>query len=131
MNVIYFELKMKVRDYECDTQGIVNNANYLHYMEHTRHEFLESYGVSFFKLQERRIDPVVVRIDIQYKSSLKGSEHFISRLKAAREGVKIVFFQEIYRETDNKLCCKAKVEVAVTENGKLTRGEYFDGLLGI
>ena len=23
---------MEVRDYECDIQGIVNNANYLHYM---------------------------------------------------------------------------------------------------
>ena len=27
MNYIY-ELEMKVRDYECDLQGIVNNANY-------------------------------------------------------------------------------------------------------
>ena len=35
MNYIY-ELEMKVRDYECDLQGIVNNANYQHYLEHTR-----------------------------------------------------------------------------------------------
>ena len=41
MNYIY-ELPMKVRDYECDLQGIVNNANYQHYLEHTRHEFLLS-----------------------------------------------------------------------------------------
>lgn len=46
MNYIY-ELPMKVRDYECDLQGIVNNANYQHYLEHTRHEFLLSAGVSF------------------------------------------------------------------------------------
>jgi len=46
MNYIY-ELEMKVRDYECDLQGIVNNANYQHYLEHTRHEFLTSVGVSF------------------------------------------------------------------------------------
>ena len=26
-----FETRMEVRDYECDIQGIVNNANYLHY----------------------------------------------------------------------------------------------------
>ena len=25
-----FETRMEVRDYECDIEGIVNNANYLH-----------------------------------------------------------------------------------------------------
>ena len=39
-----YELPFKVRDYECDLQGIVNNANYQHYLEHTRHEFLTSVG---------------------------------------------------------------------------------------
>jgi len=124
-----FEIEMKVRDYECDTQGIVNNANYLHYMENTRHEFLESLGVSFGDLQKQHIDPVVSRIDIKYLASLRGSEIFISKLNWTREGVKNVFFQEIYRKRDNKLCCKAKVEVAIMENGKLTRGDYFDELL--
>ena len=42
-----YELIMKVRDYECDLQGIVNNANYQHYLEQTRHEFLLSIGLSF------------------------------------------------------------------------------------
>ena len=54
MNYIY-ELKMKVRDYECDLQGIVNNANYQHYLEHTRHEFLLSTGVSFAALHEQGV----------------------------------------------------------------------------
>lgn len=42
-----FEMPMKVRDYEVDSQGIVNNANYLHYLEHTRHEFCEARGFTF------------------------------------------------------------------------------------
>ena len=41
MNSVIFEYEMKVRDYECDVQGHVNNANYQHYMEVARHEFLE------------------------------------------------------------------------------------------
>ena len=45
MEKYIYELTMKVRDYECDLQGIVNNANYQHYLEHTRHEFLLSTGV--------------------------------------------------------------------------------------
>lgn len=32
MNYIY-ELEMKARNYECDLQDIVNNANYQHYPE--------------------------------------------------------------------------------------------------
>lgn len=39
-----YELPIKVRDYEVDAEGIVNNANYLHYLEHTRHEFCEEAG---------------------------------------------------------------------------------------
>ena len=42
-----YELTMKVRDYEVDAEGIVNNANYLHYLEHTRHEFCEQAGLTF------------------------------------------------------------------------------------
>ena len=52
-NNYIFELDMKVRDYECDLQGIVKNANYQHYMEHTRHEFLTSKGASFAQLHEQ------------------------------------------------------------------------------
>ena len=58
MNYI-FETRMEVRDYECDIEGIVNNANYLHYAEHTRHLFLRSLGVSFAKFHEQGIDAVV------------------------------------------------------------------------
>ena len=54
-----FEITLKVRDYECDLQGIVNNANYQHYIEHTRHEYLLSRGVSFADLHARGIDAVV------------------------------------------------------------------------
>ena len=70
MNYIY-ELEMKVRDYECDLQGIVNNANYQHYLEHTRHEFLTSVGISFAALHEQGVDPVVDR-----KSTRLNSSHY-------------------------------------------------------
>ena len=47
-----FSMIEKVRDYECDMQGVVNNANYQHYLEHTRHEFISSLGESFSKWTE-------------------------------------------------------------------------------
>lgn len=57
MDKYIYELEMKVRDYECDLQGIVNNANYQHYLEHTRHEFLLSTGVSFCRAPRARCRP--------------------------------------------------------------------------
>ena len=53
-----YETRMEVRDYECDIEGIVNNANYLHYTEHTRHRFLRSLGLSFAALHEQGVDAV-------------------------------------------------------------------------
>ena len=85
MNYIY-ELEMKVRDYECDLQGIVNNANYQHYLEHTRHEFLTSVGVSFAALHEQGVDPVVARISMAFKTPLKSGDEFVSKPTTSNPG---------------------------------------------
>ena len=79
MNYIY-ELEMKVRDYECDLQGIVNNANYQHYLEHTRHEFLTSVGIRLTTLHEQGVDPVVARINMGFRAQLKSGDEFVSNL---------------------------------------------------
>ena len=70
------ELTLKVRDYECDLQGIVNNANYQHYLEHARHEFLLSIGISFAQLHEQGIAPVVARINMAFKTPLKSADQY-------------------------------------------------------
>ena len=71
-----FRHEMKVRDYECDIQGVVNNANYQHYLEHARHEFLLSQNVSFSKLHEQGVDFMVSKATLEYKHSLRGDDRF-------------------------------------------------------
>ena len=129
MKEYIFKLTDKVRDYECDLQGVVNNSNYQHYMEHTRHEFLESLGENFGKMHEKGVDGFVSRVEIQYKTSLKSGDSYISCLNAYKKGVKLVCEQDIYRASDNALATKGIVESVIVENGKLTRGEYFDEML--
>ena len=121
-----FTHEMKVRDYECDLQGIVNNANYQHYMEHSRHELLEKLGVNFGKLHEDGIDAMVAKITIEYKIPLRSGDKFIVGINLKRQGAKIVFYQDIYRLSDGKLCTKGEVDTICVENGRLTRGEIFD-----
>ena len=79
MKYIY-ETRMQVRDYECDIEGIVNNANYLHYAEHTRHLFLKECGLSFAEMHRRGVDAVVARMNLQFKTPLTCDDEFISRL---------------------------------------------------
>lgn len=117
-----FEIELKVRDYECDIQGIVNNSVYQNYLEHTRHEFLEQQQVSFADLHKKGIDAVVARIEMSFKQSLVPGDVFVSRLYVKKEGIKYVFYQQIHRKADDKLCIKAKVDTVVVINGKLSAG---------
>ena len=121
-----FTHEMKVRDYECDLQGIVNNANYQHYMEHSRHELLSKLGVNFGKLHEDGIDAMVAKITIEYKIPLRSGDKFVVGINLERKGPKIIFYQDIYRLSDGKLCTKGIVETICVENGRLTRGAIFD-----
>ena len=121
-----FELQMKVRDYECDLQGIVNNANYQHYIEHTRHEFLSSLGVSFARLHDEGIDPVVARLNMAFKTPLKSGDEFISKLYIKKEGIKYVFYQDIFRLPDMKPVIKATVETVCVINSRLGDSEVFN-----
>jgi acyl-CoA thioester hydrolase len=114
-----FSLRFIVRDYECDLQGVVNNANYQHYLEHARHEFLISRGVSFFELHNEGIDLVVTKVEIDYKFPLKSRDEFIVTVTIQREGnARILFVQEIFRLPDMKLIVKAKVTGIATKKGR-------------
>lgn len=126
-----YEYKMKVRDYECDAQGIVNNANYQHYYEVARHEFLEQNGLNFYELHEGGIDAVVVSVYIRYKHSLRGANDFVVRIDSIeKEGIRYVFNQSIVRLRDGKVCSTGKFETACMLNGKVGKPGLFDDKLG-
>lgn len=120
-----FETKMMVRDYECDIEGIVNNANYLHYTEHTRHLFLKACGLSFAEMHRKGVDAVVARMNLQFKTPLTCDDEFISRLGLHKEGIRFVFNQDIYRASDEKLCFRGIIEIVCLVNGKLADSEDY------
>lgn len=125
-----FSLELSVRDYECDLQGIVNNAIYLHYLEHARHEFLISRGVSFAVLHEEGLDLIVTRVEIDYKYPLKSRDRFVVRLNLRREGnIRFIFEQDIFRMPDEKLIINAKVTGIAIRNGRPVSPEKIIALI--
>ena len=125
-----FTTELETRDYECDLQGVVNNANYQHYLEYTRHKWLQSRGQSFQQWHNEGIDVMLSEINIKYKTPLHGQEEFVSCLNLHREGARFIFDQDIYRKADMKLCISATVTVVSVVNGRISKGDEVAQMLG-
>ncbi|MBN2683723.1 MAG: acyl-CoA thioesterase [Pontiellaceae bacterium] len=122
-----FEIEMMVRDYECDMQGIVNNAVYQNYLEHCRHEFLNKVGLNFGALCREGIDAVVSRIEINYKRPLRSRDRFMVKLGMHKQGrLRFVFDQAIVRADSDELILEAQVVGVLTRNGKPIAPTLFD-----
>jgi len=110
MDVYRFKLNFDVRDYECDLQGVVNNAVYQHYLEHARHVFLQSIGISFSGLSQQKINLVVIRAEIDYLWPLRSGDEFVVALNTERVSrLRFGFLQDIYRIRDERPILKARI----------------------
>lgn len=122
-----FALELKVRDYECDLQGVVNNAVYQNYLEHARHEFLLARGIDFAALATAGINLVVVRAELDYKLPLVSGDNFrvttrVERLSAVRFG----FVQQVLRLPDEKLAVQGLIiGTALNQRGRPQLPEGF------
>ena len=104
------DLQMKVRDYECDMDHVVNHAVYLHYLEHARHELLRGRGLHFGELSRAGISLVVTRVEVDYRASLLSGDTFVVRSSLQRSGrLRLVFRQSIHRVPDERLMLSAVV----------------------
>lgn len=122
-------LGIRTRDYECDVQGIVNNANYLHYLEITRHAFCEREGYDFGRMTADGCIVVMSRVEINYISSLHGNELFLSCMWVERKGPRFLFHQDLFR--DGQPIVRAIATIVATREGHITKGDDLAVKLGI
>lgn len=114
------EIAFSVRDYECDLQGVVNNAVYQNYLEHARHEFLKARGIDFAALANAGINLVVVRAELDYKGSLTSGDDFVVRTRFSQlSRLKFLFSQEIIRQGEENALLTAEITgTAVNAQGR-------------
>ena len=131
----FFTLEIAVRDYELDSEGIVNNAVYLHYLEHTRHAFVKQEGIPFGSMTSEGLIPVVRRMTIDYFTPLRSGDVMLSCLWIEREGARFIFHQDIFKKEGGEPVVSATVAIVCMErNGRINRGDdlvarlskYFD-----
>ena len=106
----HFELDFTVRDYELDMEGVVNNAQYLNYLEHARHEFLKTLNIDFSKLVASGLNLIVVRSEVDYKASLKSGMVFTIKTRFEKiSRIKVAFCQDIFLKPSQKLVTRARI----------------------
>ena len=113
-------LNFSVRDYECDMQGVVNNGVYQNYLEHARHELLLMRGINFAEVTADKINLVVIRAELNYRSSLKSNDRFVvcSTIRQVTR-LRFEFIQDIYRQPDSKLMLNARIlGTALNQQGR-------------
>jgi acyl-CoA thioester hydrolase len=91
-------------------QGIVNNAVYQNYLEHTRHAFLHALGIDFTEITRQKIHLVVVRAELDYRQSLRSGDHFWVGLNLERVSpIRFAFLQDLYTYPDDRLALNARI----------------------
>lgn len=113
-----YQISLLVRDYECDLQGVVNHARYLHYLEHARHEYLKHCGLDFAQLTADGIVVVVVRAEIDYLQPLRSGDHFRVTVRCRRESRLRLCFEQQIRHGDTDVLMLSAWITATAVNGR-------------
>jgi len=120
MNNYIHALELDVRDYECDLQGIVNNAVYQNYLEHARVSFLRHIKFDYAAYAKQGILLVATRIEMDFKAPLQPAEKFFVGTNLERVSrLRFAFVQDIVRLPDQVVCVSARVTgAAISASGR-------------
>ena len=108
--------RVRVRSYEVDIEGHVNNAVYVHYLEHSRTRAMEDFGIPFQTWLDRGLYIVVTRIDMRFHApAFMGDELEVRLTPIDVRRVKGTFLQEIVNLTRDNKTATATVHGAIVD----------------
>lgn len=116
-----YECTLRVRTYECDAYGHVNNAVYLHYLEYARCEYLRDVGFEYNAAVQAGYGLYVAKIEIEYKQPALSDDLLTIHTWPVKKGaVSGTMAQKIMKDT--AVLAEARVSWAfVNSQGKPTK----------
>ncbi|MGF1666032.1 MAG: acyl-CoA thioesterase [Acidimicrobiia bacterium] len=99
----------KVRFSDSDAQGIVFNANYLTYIDDAISDYFDLLEVDWNGMNERGLDIVLGRAELDYRSSGRKGETLITGVRVASIGTSSVVFEiTIWEEQSQRVVVEGR-----------------------
>lgn len=99
----------KVRTYECDSYGHVNNAVYLNYLEFGRMDYLQQCGFDYNGCVKAGFYLYVTHVDIFYKSSAYFGDELTIETEPVKLGAVSGTIHQVIRNQNGVVCAEADV----------------------
>ena len=112
----------KVQYYETDMMGVVHHANYLHWMEEARIDFMDRLGFPYAEMEKRGVlSPVkAVTCDFRHPCTF-GDEIGVSVSVDSFNGVVMTILYEMKNQNGETVCTARSEHVFLNREGRFVR----------
>ena len=112
----------KVQYYETDMMGIAHHANYIHWMEEARIDFMDQLGFPYAEMERRGVLSPVKKVTCEYRRSCTfGEEISISAAPLAFNGVVLTIGYEMRSAAGETIFTAQSEHVFLTREGRFVR----------